>query len=73
MEGYFLGKSLDIDEQITSILNVSIFVMRVAGIPSSYRNREFHGGEIMLLDEVSVYAGDVCTAINQCSGIDNFH
>ena len=64
MEGYFLGKSLDIDEQITGVSDVSIFVVRVVSISSSYRNSEFHGGKVVLLDEVSVYAGDVCTAID---------
>ena len=64
MEGYFLGKSLDIDKQITGVLDVFIFVMGVVGISSSYRNGEFHGGEVMLLDKVWVYAEDVCTTID---------
>ena len=73
MEGYFLGKSLNIDEQITGISNVSIFVVGVVGISGSYRDSGFHSGKVVLLDKVSVYAGNVCTTINQCSGIDNFH
>ena len=73
MKGYLLGKSLDINEQTTGILDVFIFVMGVVGIPSLYRNGEFCGGEIMLPDEVSAYAGDVCTAIDQCLDIDNFY
>ena len=64
MEGYFLGESLDIDEQIAGVLDVSIFVVGVAGISSLYRNGEFHGGKVVLLDKVSVYAGNVCTTIN---------
>ena len=73
VEGYFLGKSLDVNEQITGILDVSIFVMGVVSIPSSYRNGEFCGGKVMLLDKVSVYAGDVCTTIDQCLDINDFH
>ena len=49
MEGYFLGKSLDIDEWLAGISDVSIFIMGVVSIPSSYGNREFHGGELVLL------------------------
>ena len=64
MKGYFLGESLDINEQITGVSDVSIFVVGVVGISSSYRNSEFHGGEVVLLDEVSVYAGHVCTTID---------
>ena len=73
MKGYFLGKSLDIDEQITGISDVSIFVMGVIGITGLYGDGEFHGGEVMLFDKVLINAGDVCTTINQCSGIDDFH
>ena len=73
MEGYFLGESLDINEQITGISDVFIFVMEVVGIPGLYGNREFCGGEVMLFDEVLIYARNVCTTINQCLGIDNFH
>ena len=73
MEDYFLGKSLDIDEQITGVLEVFIFVVGVVGISGLYRNSEFYGGEVILLDEVSVYARHICTAIDQCSSINDFH
>ena len=73
MEGYFLGESLDINEQITGLLDVSIFVVGVVSISGSYRDSEFCSGEVVLLDKVLVYAGNVCTAINQCSDIDDFY
>ena len=38
-----------------------------------YRDGKFHGGEIVLLDKVSVNARDICTAINQCLGVNDFH
>ena len=47
--------------------------MGVVGIPGSYRDREFCGGEVVLFDEVLIYAGDICLTINQCSDIDDFH
>ena len=73
MEGYFLGESLDINEQITGLLDVSIFVVGVVSISGSYRDSEFCSGEVVLLDEVLVYVGNVCTTINQCLDIDDFH
>ena len=47
--------------------------MEMIGISGSYGDGKFHGWEAVLFDEVLVYAGDVCTAINQCSGVDDFH
>ena len=73
MEGYFLSKPLDINEQITGILDVPIFVVGVVNISGLYRDGKFCSGEVVLFNKVSVYAGNVCTAINQCLGIDNFH
>ena len=73
MEGYFLGEFLDINEQITGVSDVSIFVVGVVGISGLYRDGEFHSGEVVLLDKVSVYAGNVCTTINQCLDINDFH
>ena len=64
---------MDIDEQITGVPNVSIFVMEVVSIPGLYRDSEFCSGEVVLFNEISVYARDICAAINQCSDIDNFH
>ena len=49
MKGYFLGESLDINEQITGVLDVSIFVVGVVGISGSYRDGEFHSVTIFLL------------------------
>ena len=64
MEGYFLDESLDVEEQITSISNITIFVVGVIGIPSSYGNREFLSGEIVLLDEVLIDTGNVRAAVD---------
>ena len=64
---------MDIDEQVTGILNISVFVVGVVSISGSYRDGKFHSGEVVLLDEVLVYAENVCTAIDQCLSIDNFH
>ena len=71
MEDYFLSKSFN--EQITGVLDVSIFFVGVVSISGLYRDGKFCSGEVVLLDKVLVYARDVCTTINQCSGINNFH
>ena len=47
--------------------------MGVVSIPGLNRDSEFCGGEVVFLDKVSVYARDVCTAINQHSSVNNFH
>ena len=73
MEGYFLGEPSDINKQITGVSDVSIFVVEVVSISDSYRNSEFCGGEVVLLDEVSVYARDICATIDQCLSINDFH
>ena len=73
MEGYFLSKPLDINEQITGILDVPIFVVGVVNISGLYRDGKFCSGEVVLLDKVSVDARDICTSINQCSGVNDFH
>ena len=73
MEGYFLGESLDVNEQITSVLDVTTFVIGVVGISGLYGDGKFHGGEVVFSDKVLVYTRNVCAAINQCSGIDDFH
>ena len=73
MECNFLNEFFNIEEQITGILNVSIFIMGMIDNSGLYRDGKFHGGEIVLLDKVSVNARDICTAINQCLGVNDFH
>ena len=73
MEGYFLGKSLDVEEQITSVSDITILVVGVVSIPGSYGNGEFLSREIVLLDEMSIDAGNVRATIDQRSGSDDFH
>ena len=64
MEGYFLGKSLDVDEQITSISDVTILVIGVVSVSGSYRDGEFLNREIVLLNEVSIDTRDVHAAVD---------
>ena len=73
MESYFLGESLDVDEQITSVPDVTTLVIGVVGVSGSYRDGEFLSREVVFLNEVSIDIGNVCTAVNQCSGSDDFH
>ena len=73
MEGYFLGKSLDVEEQITSVSDITILVVGVVSIPGSYGNGEFLSREIVLLDKMSIDAGNVRATIDQRSGSDDFH
>ena len=73
MEGYFLGESLDVDEQITSVPDVTTLVIGVVSISGSYRDREFLSREVVFLNEVSINTENVCTAVDQRSGSDNFH
>ena len=47
MEGYFLGKSLDVDEQITSVFDVTTLVIGVVSISGSYRDGEFLSREVI--------------------------
>ena len=47
VEGYFLGKSLDVEEQITSISDVTTLVIGVVSISGSYRDGEFLSREIV--------------------------
>ena len=73
MEGYFLGESLNVDEQITSVSDVTILVIGMVGISGSYRDGEFLSREVVFLNEVSIDIGNVCTAVDQHSGSDDFH
>ena len=64
MEGYFLGESLDVKEQITSVSDITIVVVGVVSVPSSYGDGEFLSGEIVLLDKVSIDTGNVRAAVD---------
>ena len=64
MKGYFLGESLDVEEQITSVSDVTILVIGVVSVSGSYRDGEFLNREIVLLNEVSVDTGNVCAAVD---------
>ena len=64
MKGYFLGESLDVKEQITSVSDVTILVIGVVSVSGSYRDGEFLNREIVLLNEVSVNTGNVCAAVD---------
>ena len=64
MEGYFLGESLDVDEQITSVSDVTILVIGVVSISGSYRDGEFLSIEIVLLNKVSINTRNVCATVN---------
>ena len=64
MEGYFLGKSLDVDEQITSVFDVTILVIGVVDISGSYEDGEFLSREVVFLNEVSIDKRNVCTAVD---------
>ena len=64
MEGYFLDESLDVEEQITSVSDITIFVVGVVGVPSSYGDGEFFSGEIILLDKVSINTGNIRAAVD---------
>ena len=73
MEGYFLGESLDVNKQFARISDVSTLVIGVVGISGSYRNGEFLSREVVFLNEVLIDTGDVCAAVDQHSGSDDFH
>ena len=64
MEGYFLGESLDVEEQITSVSDVTILVIGVVSVSGSYGNGEFLSREIVLLNEVSINTGNVSAAVD---------
>ena len=64
MEGYFLGESLDVEEQITSVSDVTILVIGVVSVSGSYGDGEFLSREIVLLNEVSIDTGNVHTAVD---------
>ena len=64
MEGYFLGESLNVDEQITTVSDVTILVIGVVGISGLYRDGEFLSREIVLLNEVSIDTRNVHTAVD---------
>ena len=64
MEGYFLGESLDVEEQITSVSDVTILVIGVVSVSGSYGDGEFLSREIVLLKEVSIDTGNVHTTVN---------
>ena len=64
MEGYFLGKSLDVEEQITSISDVTILVIGMVSVSGSYGDGEFLSGEIVPLNKVSIDTRNVCTTVD---------
>ena len=64
MEGYFLGESLDVEEQITSVSDVTILVIGMVSVSGSYGDGEFLSGEIVLLNEVSIDTRNVRAAVN---------
>ena len=73
MEGYFLGESLNVNEQITSVSDITILVIGMVGISGSYREGEFLSREIVFLNKVLIDTGNVCATVDQHSGSDNFH
>ena len=73
MKDYFLGESLDVDEQITSVSDVTILVIGVVSVSGLYRDGEFLSREIVLLNEVSIDTRNVCAAVDKHLGSDNFH
>ena len=73
MEGYFLGESLDVDKQITSVSDVTILVIGVGSISGLYRDREFLNREIVLLNKVLIDTRNDHAAVDERSGSDNFH
>ena len=64
MEGYFLDESLDVEEQITSVSDVTILVIGMVSVSGSYGDVEFLSGEIVLLNEVSIDTRNVRTAVD---------
>ena len=64
MEGYFLGESLDVEKQITSVFDVTILVIGMVSISGSYGDGEFLSGEIVLLNKVLIDTRNVCAAVN---------
>ena len=64
MEGYFLGESLNVNEQITSVSDVTILVIGMVGISGSYRDGKFLSREIVFLNKVLIDTGNVCTAVD---------
>ena len=42
-------------------------------ISGSYGDRKFRSGEVVFSNEMLVYAGDVCSTIDQCLDINDFH
>ena len=64
MEGYFLGESLDVEEQITSVSDVTILVIGMVSVSGSYGDGEFLSGEIVLLNEVSIDTRNVRAAVD---------
>ena len=60
----FLGESLDVEEQITSVSDVTILVIGVVSVSGSYGDGEFLSREIVLLNEVSIDTGNVHTAVD---------
>ena len=64
MEGYFLGESLDVEEQITSVSDVTILVIGMVSVSGSYGDGEFLSGEIVLLNEVSIDTRNVHATVD---------
>ena len=64
MEGYFLGESLDVEKQITSVFDITVLVVGVVSVSGSYGNGEFLSREIVLLDEMSINTGNVRAAVD---------
>ena len=64
MKGYFLGESLNVDEQITSVSDVTILVIGLVSVSGSYRDGEFLSREIVLLNEVSINTRNVCATVD---------
>ena len=64
MEGYFLGESLDVEEQFTSVSDVTILVIGMVSVSGSYGDGEFLSGEIVLLNKVLIDTRNVCTAVD---------
>ena len=64
MEGYFLGESLNVDEQITTVSDVTILVIGVVSVSGSYRDGEFLSRKIVLLNKVSIDTRNVYTAVD---------
>ena len=72
IEEMLLGNPFNVHVKDASVANCTGFVCSLVNILNSDEGGEFFSRELVFSDKLPVNAGDICTGVYQCRGVNNF-